>query len=289
MARDDDKTASGSDGNEPVQPASSETRRGRPKTPAKRSTSTPGLRAYTNDLVQQAMEFLPQATQFGTLLEYREHLFRSLPLNSQNTRERYSQYLLNRFFPGDLYSPDLIVFADRFAGTQALRDVVFYLTASAEPIVGRIASEVVFPAVARGRISRVEVTSAVEARLHVARSAIGSTAQTIVRTLARLEIAKADTKLLHLRLRECDLDALAFILHREFPEPGMHDLEPALGGPMHLWLLWSSESIRRGLYSLRERGLLNRVSEIETVRQFTTRFTPAEAMSQWCGEPGREG
>jgi len=164
------------------------------------------------------MEFLPRAVRFETLLEYRDHLYHSLPLNSQTTRERYSQYLLNRFFPGDRYSEDLIVFAERFAGTQALRDVVFYLTASAEPIVGRIASEVVFPAVARGGISRIEVASAVEARLHVARSAIGSTAQAIVRTYARLEVAKSDTRALHLRLRECDLDALAFLLHREFPE-----------------------------------------------------------------------
>lgn len=286
MAHDDLLNITGPDDDSNGQAPSTTKRRGRPKTPVKRATSTPGLRAYTNDLVHQAIEYLPHAARFGSLLEFREYLYRSLPLNSQNTRERYSQYLLNRFFPGDRYESDLIEFAQRFAGTSALKDVVFYLTASAEPIVGRIASEVVFPAVARGGISRTEVASAVEARLHVARSAIGSTAQAIVRTYARLEVAKIDTKTLHLRLRECDLDALAFVLHREYPEPGMHDLEPALDGPMHQWLLWSRESIRRGLYLLRERGILNRVSEIDTVRQFTTRYSPAEAAAEWCDTPG---
>ncbi|HPQ70649.1 MAG TPA: hypothetical protein PKW95_16105 [bacterium] len=257
------------------------TRRGRPAEPIVRPTTTPGLRSYTNDLVNIMVDYLPEAAHFADLLTYRDFLYERLPVNAQTTRERYSQYLINRFFPGDRFSKDLTAFAAATRGTDALRDVVFYLTAVAEPIVAKIAVEVVLPALPRGFLTRTQLLHGVEARLHVAPSAVRDTAQAIVRTYSRLGIAEANSKEIRLRLREGNLDAFVFILHREFPEPGMYDLRKVIEGPAHLWLLWSQDWIRKALYRLREMGILAKVSEIDTVRQFTTRFEPAEAIHTW--------
>jgi DNA repair protein RadC len=266
-------------------PPKKTSRRGRPATPIVRPTSTPGLRAYTNDLVNFAVDFLPKADRFPDLLSYRDYLFEHLTVNAQTTRERYSQYLINRFFPNDRYARDLVAFACALRDTQALRDVVFYLTAAAEPIVAKIAVEVISPALPRGALSRLQLLHGIEARLHVAPSAVRDTMQAVVRTYARLGVAEATPKELRLRLREGSLDALVFVLHREFPSPGMYDLRRCLEGPAHTWLLWSQDWIRKALYRLRELGILAKVSEIDRVRQFTTRYTGDEAMATWLRLP----
>ena len=113
------------------------------------------------------------------------------------------------------------------------------------------------------------------------------TAQAIARTYARSKVAEVSQKEIHLRLREGNLDALVFVLHREYPEPGMYQLKHCLEGPMHTWLLWSQDWIKQGLYRLREKSIIAKVSEIDSVRQFTTRYRPDEAVEEWLRiQPG---
>ena len=38
-------------------------------------------------------------------------------------------------------------------------------------------------------------------------------------------------------------------------------------------ILWQPDQLVPALYELRNRGLLSKISEIDSVRQFTTRFT----------------
>ena len=49
-------------------------------------------------------------------------------------------------------------------------------------------------------------------------------------------------------------------------------------GPMHKWLLWDQQWMVRQLYALREAGLLSKVSEIDRMRQFTTKYTLDDAV-----------
>jgi DNA repair protein RadC len=67
-------------------------------------------------------------------------------------------------------------------------------------------------------------------------------------------------------------------MHLEFPEPGMYAFEKMFEGPMHKWLLWDRQWMVHQLYRLREAGLLAKVSEIDRMRQFTTKYTLIEAM-----------
>ena len=68
---------------------------------------------------------------------------------------------------------------------------------------------------------------------------------------------------LNVSLREGSLSAFGYVLHLEFPEPGMYSFERLLNGPMHRWLLWDQHWMTRQLYVLREAGLLSKVSEID--------------------------
>lgn len=252
-----------------------------PQKTLKKKSSNRKFRAYIRDLVDIAFSLLPEASHFTDLISFRDYLFEHIPINSQSTRRRYAQYLLNRFFPEEVLSQDLVKCASILRGKQSLREIIFYLTVSNELLVERIASEVIWPSLPLGRISKLQVLEGVENRLQVSTSTIKDVVKAIFRTYQGLRIAGGDEKELHIRQREGDLDALVFILHREFSTPGMYDLQSCLDGPLHTWLLYSQDWIKSSIYRLRERGILSKVSEIDNVRQFSTIFTPEEAISKW--------
>lgn len=256
-------------------------RRDRPKRRVVRRSVTPGLRSFTNDLIDIALNALPEAANFSDIRSFRDHLFEHLPLNARSTRERYTQYLLNRFFPGDVFANDIVRFATGLKGTTALKEVIFYLTVANEPIFSKVADEVVWPAAHSGSLSKSDLRNGIAARLHIAKNGIKKTAQAIVRTYARSKVAEVTQKEIRLRLREGNLDALVFVLHREYPEPGMYPLKDCLEGPMHTWLLWSQDWIKQGLYRLREKRIISKVSEIDSIRQLTTRYKSDEAVEEW--------
>ena len=258
-------------------------RRSRPSATFQRPTKTPGVRSFTNDLVDVFLKALPQAARFSDLLSYRDYLYEHLPFNAETTRERYAQYLINRFFPSDVFSKDIVSFADAFRETQALKDVIFYMTAMSEPIVAKVSTEVVWPSASTGTLSKTQLLNGVDARLHLTKPAVKKTAQAIARTYKRLGLAEVTSKELYVRLREGSLDALVFVLHREYPEPGMYPLRDCLEGHMHTWLFWSQDWIKKGLYRLREKNIISKVSEIDSVRQFSTRYRPEDAVDAWLG------
>ena len=54
--------------------------------------------------------------------------------------------------------------------------------------------------------------------------------------------------------------------------------ERMIDGPMRKWLLWDRHWMVRQLYRLREAGLLSKVSEIDRLRQFTTKYNLSDAV-----------
>jgi len=88
----------------------------------------------------------------------------------------------------------------------------------------------------------------------------------IFRTYEEFGIGKTNRTTLSVSQRLGTLPAFAYILYLEFPEPGMYKFESVLQGPMQKWLLWDQ--------------LLSKVSEIDSHRQFTTKFSLADAMDR---------
>lgn len=60
----------------------------------------------------------------------------------------------------------------------------------------------------------------------------------------------------------------------------MHTFEKLLDGPMHKWLLWERDWMIEQLYACRQAGLLTKISEIDAMRQFTTKYPLAEAVDR---------
>jgi DNA repair protein RadC len=60
----------------------------------------------------------------------------------------------------------------------------------------------------------------------------------------------------------------------------MHDIQKIEDNRMIRAMLWNPEQILPSLYELRNRELISKVSEIDDVRQFTTRYTLAEVVER---------
>jgi len=245
--------------------------------PAAPRFSETALRLYDKDLVEHALQHLPSARLFGEVTDFRDHLVEKIRFNSQATRRRAANYIINRFFPGKVLHEDLTKFAAVAAGGPALADALFYLTCRTELILASVAEEVVFPALAQGGIGRGRILEFVESRFPGSKS-VKDVSQAIVRTYERLGVGTATRTRLNVSLREGSLAAFGYMLHLEFPEPGMYSFERLLDGPLHKWLLWDQQWMVRQLYRLREAGLLAKVSEIDRLRQFTTKYDLVEAI-----------
>jgi hypothetical protein len=239
----------------------------------------PKLRVYAKDLADHALKHIPKLSGCQSIEGIRMYLSGNLRFNSEATRRRNANYLISRFFPGDVVHHDVLAFAAAAEGKQALGDALFYLTGRTEKIVSLVAEEVVFPSLAEGGVSRTRIRDYVQARLPSSKSAsdVGSA---IVGTYQTYGIGSATRTRLNVVLREGCLASFAYILHLEFPEPGMHSFDRLFDGPMHRWLLWDQHWMIQQLYRLREVGLLSKVSEIDRLRQFTTKYTLADVMQR---------
>ena len=236
-------------------------------------------RIYDKDLADLALSQIPLAIKYKTIREFSDYLNAKLPFNSQATRQRNANRIIGRFFPGDRLHRDLVEFAAAMKDKPALADALFYMTCRMEPIVALVADEVVFPSLPEGGVTRGRVREFVQSQFPGSKS-VPDMSQAIVRTYERFELGSTTKTRLNVYLREGSLAAFGYLLHLEFPEPGMHAFERMFDGPMHRWLLWDQQWMIGQLYCLREAGIVSKVSEIDRMRQFTTKYTLADAVRQ---------
>jgi DNA repair protein RadC len=237
----------------------------------------PALHFYDKDLADQALEHLPKIAHCQTFDEVRDYLTANLRFNSQATRRRRARYLTGRYFPGEVLHGDVPAFAAAAANTPALGEGLFYLTCRTEKIVSAVAEQIIFPSLPQGVVDRNRMRDFVKTQMPGSKS-VNAVSNAIIRTYQAFAIATANRTRLNVSLREGRLVSFAYILHMEFPDPGMHAFEGMLYGPMHKWLLWDRTWMTSQLYHLREAGLLSKVSEIDRMRQFTTKYSLSDAM-----------
>jgi hypothetical protein len=236
-------------------------------------------RLYDKDLADQAKVALPQSYRFLDVERFREHLARTLPFNAESTRRRAATYLTGRYFPCGIINKDLAQFAAASEGRPSFGDVLFYLTGRVEKIVASVADEIVWPSLADGGVTRKRVADYVRAQVPSwSSNSVKDVGASIVRTYERLGIGIVTKTRLNIASRRSDLPCFAYILHLEFPEPGMFAFERILHGRLRRWLLWDPEWMVKQLYACGEAGLIAKVSEIDGAPQFTTKYHLEDAV-----------
>lgn len=237
--------------------------------PSKRRIVT-GL--FGKAMLEEAIKMLPVLPNTESLTEVRTFLKENLPFNSEQTRSRNTSYIIQRMFPNGVADKALRNFARFYAGRQELRDVCYYRFGVEESIMLEITQDLFIPGMARGSLKRNSLKEYLVQKYPQSRS-ITDYVQAIVKALTAGGIAKCTRDAIFYSYRDINPASLAFILHSEFPEPGIYDIRKLEDKDAIKLMLWRPEQILPALFELRNQGLLAKVSEIDNVRQFTTKYT----------------
>ncbi len=245
----------------------------------KKVTPRRGTGMFGKAMLKEAIEILPNLPESESLDETRSFLRANLHFSAQQTRQRNAAYITRRMFPEGYADSPLRSFSKAFPDTQELRDVCFYRFLKSEPLEVEIIEDLILPSLGTGRLSRGRIRERLAEKFPEARS-IADCGKAIVDALTEAGVAKADRLKISFAYREIPLASFAFVLHSEYPEPGMYDIRKLDENPMIRAMLWNPERLLHSVYELRNQGLISKVSEIDNIRQFTTKHTLAGVVQQ---------
>jgi hypothetical protein len=251
-------------------------------------TRTPEVRTFANDEIANALVYIPKAAEFEDLAAFKVHLAERLPYNSASTRQRRANYITDRFLPDDVLHTPLTYYAARCATQEDLKPVLFYHVLQVELLVAKVAVEFIWPALPVGYIERETLREFILRYLPDASPATQTKIlRSIYRTYDLLAVGVEANSTLHFRIRPGTFEAFLYIFTAEFPQPGIYTFDTLETGPLRHWLLWDREWIRRQLYNLRDLGIVTKVSEIDTVRQFSLQMDQRAALQHYFELPNR--
>jgi len=247
------------------------------KRPPKKIPARRGTEMFTNAVLKEAVALLPGAPDTESIDEIRAYLRDSLHYSAEQTRQRYASYITRRMFPNGRADAPMLAFARTFPKSQALRDVCFYRFLKAEPLEVQVVEDVLLPNLGMGCAGRDRIRTYIAKKFPASKSIKGC-GQAVVDALDAGGVAKVDRTKITFSMREIPVPAFAFVLHSEFPEPGMYDIGKLEENRIVRAMLWKPERLLPSLYELRNMGIISKVSEIDSVRQFTTKYTLEEAV-----------
>ena len=250
--------------------------------------SEPSMHTFANDEIANSLTFIPQAAQSDSYEAFKAHLRERLPYNSESTRLRRASEILKRFFPRQRLDVPLTYYASHCTSQEDIKPVLFYHVLKAEPLAAKVAEQFIWPALPMGRVEREDLREFVLRYLPGIRpSSQGNVLRSLLATYALLSIGIQDGTALRFQVHPGTFEAFLYILTAEFPAPGMYRFEELEEGPMRHWLLWDREWMHRQIYNLRDLGILSKVSQIDSLRQFTLQYDQWTALRHYLEHPER--
>ena len=238
-----------------------------------------GTEMFGKAVLKEAIQILPSLPDSESLDDIRSFLRAKLHFSAELTRKRYANYITRRMFPDGYADGPVRAFAKAFPNSQELRDACFYRFLQSEPLEVEIIEDLIIPNLGTGRLSRERIRKRLSEKFPEAKSIVDC-GKAIVDALTAGGIVKADRTKISFAYREIPAASFSFILHSEFPEPGMYDIRKLEENRMIRAMLWNPERLLHALYELRNQGLISKVSEIDNIRQFTTKHTLAGVVEQ---------
>lgn len=231
-----------------------------------------GTEMFGKAVLKEAIQILPKLPDSESLDEIRSFLRAKLHFNSEQTRQRYANYITRRMFPNGYADAPLLSFAKAFPDARELQEVGFYRFLLSEPLEVEIIEDLILPNLGVGRLNRERIRKRLSEKFPDSKSIVDC-GKAIVDALTAGGIAKADRTKISFGYREIPMASFAFVLHSEFPEPGMYDIRKLEENRIIRAMLWNPERLLHALYELRNQGLISKISEIDNIRQFTTKYT----------------
>ena len=270
----------------PKKPTEPAKMRETPSKPTKKVLVRRGTGLFSKAVLKEAIDLIPKLPDIDSLDHVREFLRKNLHFSAQQTRKRYANYIVFRMFPHGHADIPLRQFAARYSNRQELKDVCFYRFCKAESLMYEIIENLFLPSIGAGRLKRESLREYLQQRFPSSKS-IKDSAKAIVDALVAGGITRANYTTVNFSYRDILVPPFAFILHSDFPEPGMYDITRLESNRAILSMFWNPSRIMPSLYELRNQGIISKISEIDNMRQFTTRWTLDELITKIPDEKGR--
>ena len=236
-----------------------------------------GVHLFARALMKDALTILPSLPNSESLEELRQYVRNNISYNSVQTRERFASYILKHLFPLGIPDTALISFAKKFPNSTALKEVCLYRFMCSQPLMRLIMRDVLYPALGQGFVPKARVQQYLSDKFPTAKTeTLKSTISSVCEVLTSCSVAQVDKSTIRFGMRVPSIESFAFVLHSELPLPAIHDLRVLETNEAFNILLWNTEKLNRALYELRNRGLITKVSDIDTVRQFCTTYSLEE-------------
>lgn len=239
--------------------------------------------ALGDDLLEEAVRFLPLAWQMESVGAFKAHLHQALPQSSRLTRVRMARFICRRFFPNGTLDRPFLAMLVACANPTDRRHLIGYRFLRSEALIGRFVSEMIYPRVtgANGEVTAEGIESFVAKCLkRVDPKSTSRLARALVRTghLARLSGAAA----YQVRPIQPSFSTLTYVFHCDFGVPAMYRLEDVADAPFRRLFLLSAAELQAFLRRAEDADLLQGV-QAGGLEQVRTRLTLPEAVSRITG------
>jgi len=237
-----------------------------------------GTGMVSKALLKEAVELIPRMPYTDDISEVRSFIVNNLRFNSLTTRKRYVSYITAYLFPNDVVDKEILEFAKKNNDTS-IRNVCLYRFCEKYPLIFDLFKDLFIPNLNRGRVYKKQIDLYLAERFS-SNNPGRFGGRGFVEALTGANVMMYQKGMLKYHYRKIDLPSFAFILHSEYPTPGMYDLSLVYTNRVFVPQLWRKSELVDALYSLRNMELISKISDIDLMKQFTTKYSLMEIVDR---------
>lgn len=236
---------------------------------------------FNNPLVEESLRYLPDALAHPTSIAFRAHLVRTLPQSSVQTRQRFAEYISQRFSHDGRMNLELAAALARFGDSRAGREILYFEMLRASPVLHEIASLWLAEQPTEGT-TRKSLLAFLDRRLG-GRNA-DQVATAAVATFRRCRKITSPKPAVYVPVwSEPPLEAFLYVLARLYPDRAMVRVDHLTARPIVRALLWPHPALSPLLEEARRAGHVSKISDLDQYHQFTLAEPAAERMARLLG------
>ena len=222
---------------------------------------------FNNPLVEESLQHLPAAIHHPTSVGFRAYLVENLHHSSEQTRQRFAQYISQRFSLDGQMNLDLARALAKYGDSRTGREILYFELLQAAPVLHDVASLWLAEQPSAG-VPRSNLLSFLEPRLE-GRNA-GQVATAVVTVFRRCRKLTSPKPAIYIPVwAEPSLEAFLYVLARLFPERTMVRFDLFAGQPIMRALLWPRPALTDLVDRARLAGHVSKVSQLDQYHQFT--------------------
>jgi len=237
---------------------------------------------FNNPLVEESIHHLPAAAARPTSSQFRAYLVEKLHHSSLRTRERYAEYIAQRFSHDGQMNLALARALAKFGDSRIGREIFYFELLLAVPILHDIASVWLAEQPESGS-PRSSLLAFLEKRL--GGKSADKVAGSAVAAFRRCHKISSPKQAIYMPVwSEPPLEAFLYVLARLYPERTMVRVDLFAGLPVIRALLWPRPCLTPLLEKARLAGHISKVSELDQYHQFTLSEDGAARLERLIGE-----